>query len=159
MATKRLEIIPRAMAREIMVDGAGKARAVSYVDKTTGQEKKVRARAVVVAASACESARLLLNSRSEKSPNGLANSSGVVGRYLTDTLGSGMTGYFPQMEKLPPHDDEGAGGMHMFIPWWKWNQKRDFLRGYHIEFGGGRQIPTRVAFMASVNASKGLGVN
>lgn len=157
LATKRLEIVPHAMAREILVDDAGKARAVSYVDKTTGQEQQVRARAVVVAASTCESARLLLNSRSEKFPNGLANSSGAVGRYLTDTLGSGMTGYFPQMEKLPPHDDEGAGGGHMLIPWWKWKQKNDFLRGYHIEFGGGRQMPYPGSFHGICRRVEGFG--
>jgi choline dehydrogenase-like flavoprotein len=157
METKRLETLPQAMAREILVDDAGKAQAVSYVDKTTGQEKEVRARAVVVAASACESARLLLNSHSEKFPNGLANSSGVVGRYLTDSLGSSMTGYFPQLERLPPHDDEGAGGMHMFIPWWKWKQKNDFLRGYHIEFGGGRHMPYPGTFHGVCRRVEGFG--
>jgi len=157
LATKRLEVIPHAMAREILVDGAGKAHGVSYVDKTSGQEKQVQARAVVVAASACESARLLLNSRSEKFPNGLANSSGVVGRYLTDSLGSGLTGYFPQLEKLPPHDDEGAGGMHLFVPWWKWKQKNDFLRGYHIEIGGGRHMPYPGTFHGICHQVEGLG--
>jgi choline dehydrogenase-like flavoprotein len=49
---------------------------------------RVHAKAFVVAASACESARLLLNSRSTLFPDGLANSSGVVGRYLTDSVGS-----------------------------------------------------------------------
>ena len=159
LATKRLQIIPHAMARGVLVGDAGEARAVSYVDKTTGQEKQVRSRVVVVAASACESARLLLNSRSEKFPNGLGNSSSVVGRYLTDSLGSGMTGYFPQLEKLPPHDDEGAGGMHMFIPWWKWKQKNDFLRGYHIEIGGGRHMPYPGSFHGICHQVEGFGGN
>ena len=56
----------------------------------------------VVAASACESARLLLNSRSTLFPNGLANSSGAVGRYLTDSVGSDAGGYFPQLENVHP---------------------------------------------------------
>jgi choline dehydrogenase-like flavoprotein len=55
---------------------------VSYIDKTTGREHHVRARIVVVAASACESARLLLNSKSSQFPQGLANSSGVVGQAI-----------------------------------------------------------------------------
>ena len=74
-------------------------------------------------------------------PDGLANSSGVVGRYLTDTVGSSGGGYFPQLEKMPPHNHDGVGGMHMYMPWWKFDRKNEFLRGYHIEFGGGRNMP------------------
>src|SRR5437899_924694 len=140
-ATGRLTLIANAMAREILVGKDGKAEAISYIDKTTRTEKRVNARAFVVAASACESARLLLNSRSSLFPDGLANSSGVVGRYLTDSVGSSGTGYFPQLEKMPPHNHDGIGGMHMYIPWWKFDRKNEFLRGYHIEFYGGRFMP------------------
>jgi len=96
-ATGRFTLIPNAMAREIVVGKDGKAQAVSYIDKTTRQETRVYAKAFVLAASACESARLLLNSKSTLFPNGLANSSGVVGRYLTDSVGTSVTGYFPQL--------------------------------------------------------------
>ena len=101
-ATGRFTLITGAMAREIVVGKDGKAQAVSYVDKATRTEKRVNAKAFVIGASACESARLLLNSRSTLFPDGLANSSGVVGRYLTDTVGSSAGGYFPQLEKMPP---------------------------------------------------------
>jgi len=139
--TGKFTLITGAMAREILVDKTGKAEAVSYIDKASHSEQRARAKAFIVAASACESARLLLNSRSTLFPDGLANSSGVVGRYLTDTVGSFGTGYFPQLEKIPPHNHDGVGGMHMYVPWWKFNRKNDFLRGYHIEFGGGRNMP------------------
>ena len=99
-ATGRFTLITNAMAREIVVGKDGRAQAVSYIDKTTRNEMRVHARAFVVAASACESARLLLNSRSSLFPNGLANSSGAVGRYLTDSVGSDAYGYFPQLEKI-----------------------------------------------------------
>jgi choline dehydrogenase-like flavoprotein len=79
--TGRLTLITNAMAREIIVGKNGKAEGVSYIDKNTRTEQRIKARAVVIAASACESARLLLNSRSTLFPDGLANSSGVVGRY------------------------------------------------------------------------------
>src|SRR5213075_853536 len=79
MKTGKLTIFTGAMARELLADGSGKVTAVSYVDKATRAEKQIRCRAVVVAASACESARLLLNSKSARFSNGLANSSGVVG--------------------------------------------------------------------------------
>ena len=63
-ATGRLTMIANAMAREIVLGKDGKAEAVSYIDKTDKSEQRVYAKSVVVAASACESARLLLNSRS-----------------------------------------------------------------------------------------------
>jgi choline dehydrogenase-like flavoprotein len=141
MATGRLTLIVNAMARAVLVDKNGKAKAVSYVDKTTRTEHEVRARAFVIGASACESARLLLNSKPALFPDGLANSSGVVGRYLTDSVGSGGVGYFPRLERVPPHNHDGVGGMHLYVPWWKFDRKNDFLRGYHIEFGGGRVMP------------------
>jgi choline dehydrogenase-like flavoprotein len=140
-ATGRFALITGAMAREIVMGKDGKAKAVSYVDKATKTEKQVYARAFVVGASACESARLLLNSRSSLFPDGLANSSGQVGRNLTDTVGSDGAGYFPQLEQMPHHNHDGVGGMHMYMPWWKFDRKNDFLRGYHIEFGGGPGMP------------------
>ena len=42
---------------------------------------------------------------------------------------------------LPPHNEDGVGGMHLYMPWWLDNRKLDFPRGYHIEFGGGRGMP------------------
>jgi choline dehydrogenase-like flavoprotein len=140
-ATGRFTLIANAMARELAVGKDGKVKEVSYIDKATKSEMRVRARAFVVAASACESARLLLNSRSSLFPEGLANSSGVVGRYLTDSVGSDLGGYFPQLEKLPRHNHDGVGGMHMYMPWWRFGRKNEFLRGYHIEFGGGQGMP------------------
>ena len=83
------------MAREIAGGEGRQSRGVSYIDKATRTEKRIGARAVVVAASACESARLLLNSKSSLFPDGLANSSGTVGRYLTDSVGSDGWGEFP----------------------------------------------------------------
>ena len=111
------------------------------------------------AASACESARLLLNSRSTLFPDGLANSSGVVGRYLTDSVGSAAGGYFPQLEKMPPHNHDGVGGMHMYMPWWKFDRKNEFLRGYHIEFGGGRDMPGVGEFDGVCEKYEGYGVS
>ena len=156
-ATGRMTLITGAMAREVIVGKDGKATAVSYVDKATRTEKRVYAKSFVLAASACESARLLLNSKSTLFPDGLANSSGVVGRYLTDTVGSGGGGYFPQLEKMPPHNHDGTGGEHMYVPWWKFDRKNDFLRGYHIEFGGGRGMPGVGDYSDSCDVYEGYG--
>ena len=140
--TGRLTIVTNAMAREVTVDEQGLASGVAYIDKASGRENHVRARIVVLAASACESARILLNSTSAKFPQGLANSSGVVGRYLTDTTGTGVRGFIPRMMSGVPHNEDGAGGAHLYMPWWLDNRKLDFPRGYHIEIGGGRRMPT-----------------
>jgi choline dehydrogenase-like flavoprotein len=158
-ATGRFTMIANAMAREIVLGNDGRIEAVSYVDKTSRSEQRVYARAFVLAASACESARLLLNSRSSSFPNGLANSSGVVGRYLTDSVGSDLTGYFPQLEKIPPHNHDGVGGMHMYMPWWRFGKKNEFLRGYHIEFGGGREMPGVGGFDGICEDHEGYGVS
>ncbi len=140
-ATGRLQIIADAMAREVTVDANGLADGVAYVDKTSGQDNHVRARIVVLAASACESARIMLNSKSAKFPQGLGNSSGNVGRNLTDSTGLGVTGFIPKMMDMPAHNEDGVGGMHLYMPWWLDNRKLDFPRGYHIEISGGRRMP------------------
>jgi choline dehydrogenase-like flavoprotein len=158
-ATGRLTLITNAMAREIVLGKNGKAEAVDYIDKNSREEKRVNAKAFVLAASACESARLLLNSRSASFPDGLANSSGVVGRYLTDTVGSSGTGYFPQLEKVPPHNHDGVGGMHVYVPWWKFDRKNDFLRGYHIEVYGGRSMPGVGEFDGICDEFEGYGAS
>jgi choline dehydrogenase-like flavoprotein len=106
------------------------------------RENHVRARIVVVAASACESARILLNSKSSKFPHGLGNSTGNVGKYLTDSTGTGVTGFIPRMMDQVPHNEDGVGGAHLYMPWWLDNKKLDFPRGYHIEIGGGRKLPS-----------------
>jgi choline dehydrogenase-like flavoprotein len=141
LATKRLTIVTNAMAREVTVGEDGLATGVTYIDKTTGRENHARARIVVMAASACETARLLLNSKSSRFPQGLGNSSGVVGKYLTDTTGTGVSGFIPKMMNGVPHNEDGASGSHLYMPWWGDNKKLDFPRGYHIELGGGRRMP------------------
>jgi len=154
--TGRLTLITDAMAREVTVGKDGLANGVSYIDKKTGTDKRISARIVVVAASACETARLLLNSKSSQFPNGLANSSGTVGKYLTDTTGTDVSGYIPKMMDMPPHNEDGVGGMHIYMPWWLDNAKLDFPRGYHIETYGGRGVPS-AGFMGGIQNYPGGG--
>ena len=130
------------MAREVTVDSAGLADGVTYVDKNSSRDNHVRARIVVLAASACESARILLNSTSSKFPQGLGNSSGAVGKYLTDSTGTSVRGFVPALMDGTPHNEDGTGGMHLYTPWWLDNKKLDFPRGYHIEPSGGRRMPS-----------------
>jgi choline dehydrogenase-like flavoprotein len=157
MKTGRLTLITGAMARFVIVGKDGKAEAVSYIDKATGADQRINARAIVLAASACESARLLLNSRSAVFPEGLANSSGTVGKYLTDSVGSDGWGYIPALERMPPHNHDGVGGMHLYMPWWKFDRKNDFPRGYHIEIYGGRNMPAVGMFDRLCRDEEGYG--
>lgn len=136
-----MELFTDAMVREVLTDASGKATGVSYVDKNTLEEHQITARVVVLAASACESARLLLNSKSPMHPNGLANSSGVVGKYLHDSTGASRSAFVPALMNRKRYNEDGVGGMHMYVPWWLDNKKLDFARGYHIEMGGGMSMP------------------
>jgi choline dehydrogenase-like flavoprotein len=156
LKTGKLKIVTGAMAREVLTDAEGLATGVSYIDTATGGEETVRAKVVVLAASACESARLLLNSRSVRHPGGLANSSGTVGRYLTDTPGTSISGFVPALANGIPHNEDGIGGLHLYMPWWLDNRKLDFPRGYHFEFGGGRHMPG-YGFLSGIHKINGGG--
>jgi len=159
MKTGRVQVLPNAMARELITDDSGKVTAVSYVDKATGTERQVRCRTVVLAASACESARLLLNSRSSRHPQGLANSSGMVGRYLMDTVGSSLSAFVPALVGMPRYNSDGYSN-HLYVPWWGWEKQQalGFPRGYHIEVGGGYGMPSIGSFNGIVNRHEGYGV-
>jgi choline dehydrogenase-like flavoprotein len=145
LATGNLDIIPNAHAREVTVGVDGKATGVLFIDKTSGREERVKAKAVVLAASSGETVRLMLNSKSARFPHGIANGSGLVGRYIMDTVGTRVHGQIPALEGLPPHNEDGAGGDHFYSPWWLYQQqhagKLGFPRGYHIEMGGSRGMP------------------
>lgn len=142
IATGNLTIITQAMAREVTVNSQGLATGIAYIDKTTGRENHVSARIVVLAASACESARILLNSKNPQFPQGVGNSSGVVGRYITDSTGAGVTAFIPKLMDQIPHNEDGVGGAHLYMPWVLDNSKLDFPRGYHTEIGGGLNMPS-----------------
>jgi choline dehydrogenase-like flavoprotein len=144
------------MVREVTVDSNGLASGVLYINKETGREQRIDARIVVLAASACESARIMLNSTSTHHPGGLANSSGKVGRYLTDTTGTDVAGFVPTLMDGIPHNEDGVGGAHLYAPWWLDNDQLDFPRGYHIEIWGGRGMPG-YGFMGNIHDLQGGG--
>ena len=136
--TGKLTIVTRAKVCTVETDESGKATGVTFVDTLTGRDGAIRARAVVLAASACATAQILLTSGGD---DGLANSSGQVGRNLTDTPGLRVMGQFPALENRPRYDEFGANMDHIYMPWWGYEAqkagKMDFPRGYHIEVGQG----------------------
>jgi choline dehydrogenase-like flavoprotein len=133
MATGKLTLVPNAVVREITVDkNTGRVNGAHFHDRHSGSEYHVKARAVVLGASCLESTRILLNS-------GLANSSGVLGRYLHDQF------YIsPNVVAIIPEARDGKGGRGFggggYIPRFRnlaKNEKRNFLRGYAFDFNLG----------------------
>ena len=59
---------------------------------------------------------------------------------------------------MPPHNHDGTGGMHLYIPWWKFDRQNEFLRGYHVEFGGGRDMPEAGQFYGVCQEYEGYGL-
>jgi choline dehydrogenase-like flavoprotein len=139
--TGNMELISNAMVREVLTDKDGLATGVSYVDKETLDEYVVKAKTVILGASSCETARIMLNSKSTVYANGLGNSSGLVGRYLQDSTGASQSGLLPQLMDRERFNEDAAGSINVYGPWVLDNKKLDFPRGYHIEFGGGMGQP------------------
>jgi choline dehydrogenase-like flavoprotein len=144
-ATGRLTIVTDAMVSRVVMATADRAGGVEYVDRKTGARHRVKARAVVLAAGTCETTRLLLNSGDTNRPGGLANSSGQLGRNLTDSTGASFRALIPGLANRPRYNEDGIGGQHMYIPFWLYEQQKrgelDFARGYHFELGGRFGIP------------------
>ena len=154
MATGNVDVVANAMAREVLTNNEGLATGVSYVNKDDMMEYQVTGRVVIVAAGACESSRLLLNSKSARHQNGLANSSGVAGKYLHDSTGAALGGYLPTLFGRKRYNEDGVGGLHVYSPWWLDNKKLDFPRGYHIEYWGGMGQPA-YGFMGGIENFNG----
>ncbi len=150
--TGNFSLLPNKLAREILVDREGRARAVSVIDTVTRQEEEIRARIFAISCASIESARLLLNSRSPQFPNGIANSSDLVGRYLTGHITADVNGYLDELVRTPPLNNDGATD-HSYIPRFNLDRKK---RGY----AGGYQYQLQYAsFMFPYHAHelKGFG--
>ncbi|MEB2786745.1 GMC family oxidoreductase [Algoriphagus persicinus] len=141
MKQGKVDLFTHSMVRKVTTDDAGKATGVSFVNIKDMKEYKLKSRVVVLGASACETSRIMLNSKSKTHPNGIGNSSGVLGHYLHDSTGASRSGIIPDMMGRERYNEDGTGGMHMYTPWWLDNKKLDFARGYHIEYGGGMGQP------------------
>jgi len=138
----KIDLYVNAMVREVTTNDEGRATGVSYISKDDRKEYKLKGKIVVLAASACGSARILMNSKSNQHPNGLGNSSGVVGKYLHDSTGAARVAFVPDLMNRETYNEDGTGGMHVYTPWWKDNKKLDFARGYHMEIWGGLGMPS-----------------
>jgi choline dehydrogenase-like flavoprotein len=138
----QIDLFVNSMVREVITNENGKATGVSYINKEDRKEYQVNGKTVVLAASACSSARILLNSKSKQHPNGLGNSSGILGHYLHDSTGSSRAAFMPDLMNRKIYNEDGVGGMHVYSPWWGNNKQLDFPRGYHLEIWGGMGMPS-----------------
>ena len=141
MKKGKVDLFTNSMVRKVTTNDQGKATGVSFVSKEDMKEYKLKSRVVVLGASACETSRIMLNSKSKSHPDGIGNSSGVLGHYLHDSTGASRSGIVPSLMGRERYNEDGVGGMHMYTPWWGDNKKLDFARGYHIEYGGGMGQP------------------
>src|SRR6201996_5791487 len=130
--TGKLTSIANAVVREITIDkNTGQPDGCRFVDRLTRREMHVKARVIVLAAGTLESTRLLLNSGAKGS--GLANSSGLVGRYLMDQIyGAGITCSVPEARNGKA-TKELMGGSAIVPRFRNITTKHDkFLRGYAL---------------------------
>jgi choline dehydrogenase-like flavoprotein len=135
-------LITNAVVSHVDMDGgANKARGVTYIDRLTKETKEVRGKAVILCAQALESTRILLNSSTPEYPNGLANSSGVLGHYLMDHVaGGGASGTFDDLNvppsANPPHRPNGIY-MVRYRNTPSSGKHPHFIRGYGFQGGSG----------------------
>lgn len=139
-ATGRVDMRTESMAREIELDRHGRASAVVYIDRE-GRSQRVSGRAIVVAGNAVETPRLLLMSTSSRFPDGLANSSGMVGRYFMEHLAVYAFGLFEQ--RVDPWRGTPSGGI--IQDHYATDRRNDFARGWTTLISANSHWPYTVA--------------
>jgi choline dehydrogenase-like flavoprotein len=138
-ATGNLTLRPNSVVAEVLYDSKkNRARGVRVIDALTRRETEFTSRIVFLCASSIESVRLLLNSKNAQFPNGLANSSGMLGKYLMDhNFGSGASGSHPGFRDKRTIGNRPNG---VYIARFQnvKSQHPDFLRGYAYQGYSGR---------------------
>jgi choline dehydrogenase-like flavoprotein len=136
LKTGKLEIRSNAVAARVLVDANGRARGMQYFDRKSGKEQQVFGKVVVMAASCVDSTRILLNSVSDKHPNGIGNGSDVIGRYLCEQTRIHGAGFATSLFGTETRNDRGIGGEHIYVP--RFNhlpgKGRGYMRGFGIQF-------------------------
>lgn len=141
--TGRFTLITDAVVSHLVIDkDEARGRGVHYIDRVTGDHREVFGKAVVLAAAALESTRILLNSKTARFPRGVGNSEGVLGHYLMDHFtiegGGGVIPSLQSSEREPTGNPCGflipkvvnAGGA----------RNKNFLRGYRFDGDSGQSL-------------------
>ncbi len=139
--TGNLTLQPNAVAWKVLTDSEGKAKSVLYIDRLTHEPREAFGKVIVLGAGCLESTRILLNSKSEEHPHGLANSSGVLGKYFCEQIMAGsIMGVVPKLRgRRSFADDARPNGTGIYIPRFRnlKDKSPNFIRGYGFEGGGG----------------------
>jgi choline dehydrogenase-like flavoprotein len=137
LKTGNLTLRTNAVVARILPDDRGRAGAVQYFDRKTREEHRAYGKVVVLGASCIDSTRILLNSKSSAYPNGIGNSSEVIGKYLCEQVRFHVKGFLPSLYGRPASNDDGIGGEHIYMPRFNHRgKKRDYLRGFGSQFWG-----------------------
>jgi glucoside 3-dehydrogenase (cytochrome c) catalytic subunit len=140
--TGKLTLRPHSLTREVIYDPkSNRATGVRFVDTQTGETHEAYARVVFLCASTLGTTRILLNSKTDRFPNGLGNSSGVVGQYLMDH--HFIVGANGDVPGLLDHYYEGNRPNGFYIPRFRnlaapASDNLSFVRGYGYQGGAGR---------------------
>lgn len=141
LATGNVDLRYNAFVKNVIADENGRARGVTYIDRTTKKEIQVFAKAVILAAGNSETTRIMLNSKSARYPNGIANSSGQLGKNLCDQLyGTTVYGALPQLKGADVFPDSVSDNTIGWLPRWqnlKNPREENFVRGYAMYMAGG----------------------
>ncbi|MBI1896617.1 MAG: GMC family oxidoreductase, partial [Acidobacteria bacterium] len=148
LKTGRLDLLPDSIVREVALSGENRATGVRYLKRETGAEGEVRGRCVVVACACVQSVALLMMSKSRLYPNGLANSSGQLGRHFIPHMTGGVQCFLSELIGTPLRDDEGFLD-HAYLPSFMHGRRRDYARSFGAQFnyqnrravGWARQVP------------------
>lgn len=140
LKTGNCTLITDAIVSHVDMDAvSNKAQGVTFVNRATQETKQVRGKSVILCAQAMESTRILLNSSTREHPNGLANSSGMLGHYLMDhAVGGGASGTFEDLKTLPnanPPDRPNGIYVVRFRNTPATGKHPHFIRGYGFQGG------------------------
>ena len=153
--TGNLTVRPNSTVSEVLMDArTNRASGVRVIDSQTKEVLDFTARVVVLAASTLESTRLLLLSKSPSRPNGLANSSGAVGRYFCEhVMGPGASGMMPTLRGKAVTNDDGRPQSTYIVRFRNLEDKHPgFIRGYGLQGGSGS-----VEYPAHAHTTPGFG--
>ena len=157
--TGKLELRSNAVVARVLVDDNGLASGVQYFDRVSGKEERVFGKVVVMGASAVDTTRILLNSKSDKHPNGIGNGSDVIGRYLCEQLRVHVAGFLPALYGNGVQNDLGIGGEHIYMPRFNHRLKNlNYLRGFQMQFWNTGCQPYNLPRVANLSEGFGAGL-
>src|SRR5579875_402701 len=129
----KLTMQPNSIVYDLPVNDEARVKEVRYFDRETRAEGVARGRVVVVACACAQSVALLLMSKSSRFPNGLANSSGELGKNFIPHITAGFEVFLEDFIGKPPTDDQGFLD-HAYIPSFMHTAKREYARSFGVQF-------------------------